>query len=277
VDGWSPARPAHRANQYTAAKVAAGDLSQRISTADTDSELGRLASVLNSTFARLDAAFTQQARFTADAAHELRTPLSVMLTHTQNGLASECPNEEHREAFEASQRAAQRMRRLLDSLLELARLDAGQEPLRHAECDLAKIAADCIALIRPLGDARRIKIHPELSPAACRGDAERLAQVITNLLSNAIEYNHDGGEIRIAARRANGTATLVVSNTGPGIPAEDLPHIFERFRRADAARSGGHVGLGLAIAKAIVDAHGGSIEAASEPIRGATFRVGIPG
>ena len=256
-----------------AAKIAAGDLTQRISTADTDSELGRLASVLNSTFARLDAAFTQQARFTADAAHELRTPVSVVLTHAQNGLASDCLNEEHREAFEASQRAAQRMRRLIDSLLELARLDAGQEPLRRAACDLSKITADCVTHIRPLADSRRIEIHAELSPASCMGDGERLAQVVTNLLSNAIDYNHKGGEVWIATARNADAATLTVTNTGPGIPAEDLPHIFERFHRADKARSAGHSGLGLAITQAIVQAHGGSIEVAGDPDKTTTFTV----
>ena len=257
----------------TAAKIATGDLSQRIDTAETDSELGRLATVLNSTFARLDAAFAQQARFTADAAHELRTPVSVMLTHAQNGLASECLNDEHREAFEATQRAAQRMRSLIESLLELARIDAGQEPLRREKCDLSKIAGDCIELIRPLAAARRITIHTDLPSTHCQGDAGRLAQVVTNLLSNAIDYNHDDGEVRIATKRTNGTATLTVSNTGPGIPATDLPHIFERFHRADKARTVGHSGLGLAIAQAIVQAHSGSIEAASEPGKGATFTV----
>ncbi len=265
-------RPVEDISQ-TAAKIAGGDLTQRIDTADTDSELGQLAIVLNSTFARLDAAFAQQARFTADAAHELRTPVSVMLTHAQNGLASECLIEEHREAFEASHRAAQRMRRLIDSLLQLARLDAGQEPLRRDECDLSQIAADCITLLSPLADARRIQIHTELPATICHGDAERLAQVVTNLLSNAIDYNHDGGEVRVATKRINGTATLIVSNTGPGIPAEDLSHIFERFHRADQARTTGHSGLGLAIAQAIVQAHGGSIEAASDPGKGASFTV----
>lgn len=260
----------------TAAKIATGDLSQRIDTAETDSELGRLATVLNSTFARLDAAFAQQARFTADAAHELRTPVSVMLTHAQNGLASECLNEEHREAFEATQRAAQRMRSLIESLLELARIDAGQEPLHRVECDLAKISADCIELIRPLAAARRIATHTDLPATTCHGDAGRLAQVVTNLLSNAIDYNHDGGEVRITTKRTNGTATLTVSNTGPGIPAADIPHIFERFHRADKARTAGHTGLGLAIARAIVQAHGGSIEAASEEGKGATFTVRLP-
>lgn len=260
----------------TAAKIAAGDLAQRISTTETDSELGHLAGLLNSTFARLDAAFTQQARFTADAAHELRTPISVMLTQTQSALARERPAAEYRETLEACQRATQRMRRLIESLLELARLDAGQEPLRRDESDLATIAADCTELIRPLAATRGITIHAALSAAACRGDAERLAQVVTNLLSNAIDYNHDGGEVRIATTRTNGTTTLSVSNTGPGIADADLPHLFERFHRADKARSGSHSGLGLAIAKAIVLAHGGSIRATSEAGSGATFTVSLP-
>ena len=262
----------------TAGKIATGDLTQRISTADTDSELGQLAAVLNSTFARLDAAFTQQARFTADAAHELRTPVTVMLTHTQNGLASECQNEEHREAFEASQRAAQRMRRLIESLLELARLDAGQEPLQHAPFDLSRTTQDCIELVRPLADERRLTIHSELPAVECLGDSERLGQVITNLLTNALLHNPPGGEVRVTARRENGFALLTVADNGPGIPAADLPRIFERFYRADKSRtrSTGGTGLGLAISKAIVEAHSGTIEVASEPGHGTRFTIRLP-
>jgi heavy metal sensor kinase len=262
----------------TAEKIAAGDLGQRIISAETDSELGRLAIVLNATFARLDAAFTQQARFTADAAHELRTPLTVVLTHTQNALASPCPNEEHREALEATQRAAQRMRRLIDSLLELARLDAGQEPLRRAECDFAKIVAEGVALIRPLAVARKIAIHTTLPSAPCKADAERLAQVVTNLLSNAIEHNIDGGEVRVETAHHHATVALEISNSGTGIAADDLPHIFDRFQRGDKVRTdgGSHSGLGLAIAEAIVKAHGGAIKARSRPGSGATFIVTLP-
>ena len=260
----------------TAAKIASGDLSQRISSTETDSELGKLAGVLNSTFARLDAAFTQQARFTADAAHELRTPVSVMLTQIQSALARERPAEEYREPLEACQRATQRMRRLIESLLELGRLDAGQEQMRRDECDLATIAADCVELIRPLATARGITIRTEISKATCHGDAERIAQVMTNLLSNAIDYNHDGGSVHIATKRRNGSASFIVSNSGPGIPAQDLPLIFERFHRTDKARSGGHSGLGLAIAKAIVQAHCGTIEASSEPGNMTTFSVTVP-
>jgi len=261
-----------------AQKIATGDLTQRISADASGSELGQLISVLNSTFARLDTAFAQQARFTADAAHELRTPVSVMLAHAQYGLASGCGNDEHREAFEASQRAAQRMRRLIESLLELARLDDGQESPRREACDLAVIAADCIGLIRPMAAQRGIQIHTDFAAVICQGDGDRLAQVVANLLANAIDYNHDGGEIHISTRSGNGTVTLAVTNTGPGIPAEDLPQIFNRFHRADKARGGanGHSGLGLAIAKAIVQAHGGSIHAISEAGKGAAFTVTLP-
>ena len=206
---------------------------------ETDSELGKLAAVLNASFARLEALFTQQSRFTADAAHELRTPVAVMLTQTQSALARERPAAEYRETLEACQRATQRMRRLIESLLELARFDAGQEPLRRTTCDLARIAGDCLELVRPLAAARGIGIHADLPAVECQGDAEHLGQVITNLLGNAIDYNRDGGEIRLAARRDGETATLVVSDTGPGIAPDDLPHVFERFHRGDKARTGG--------------------------------------
>jgi heavy metal sensor kinase len=278
VGGWLVTRAIRPVEDIsaTAAKIATGDLSQRIGATDAESELGQLTTVLNSTFARLETSFAQQARFTADAAHELRTPVTVLLTQTQSALAHERPAEEYRETVEACQRAAQRMRRLIESLLELARLDAGQEPLRREECDLARIAPDGLELIRPLASARGIHIHTDLSPAVCHGDADRLAQVVTNLLSNAIDYNHDGGEVRVTTQRTNGTATLTVNNTGPGISAEDLPHIFERFHRADKARTAGHSGLGLAIVQAIVLAHGGEIEVRSEPDAGATFTVRLP-
>lgn len=261
-----------------AQKVATGDLTQRIAGSPSGSELGELVDLLNSTFARLDSAFTQQAHFTADAAHELRTPVSVMLAQAQYGLANACENSEHRESFEAIQRAANRMRRLIESLLELARLDAGQEATRREPHDLAVITADCLETLRPMAEARGIRVHADLGPAMCACDAERIAQVAANLLNNAFHYNHEGGEVHVSTRRDSGTATLVVRNTGPGITAEDLPRIFDRFYRADKARSGrsGHTGLGLAIARAIVQAHGGSIHAEGEPGKGAAFTVSLP-
>lgn len=257
-----------------AARIAEGDLSQRIESSESKSELGQLANVLNTTFSRLEALFAQQANFTADAAHELRTPVTVMLTQTQSALTRERPAEEYRETIEACQRAAQRMRRLIESLMELARLDAGQEPLHVEKCDLAKVVQDCLELMRPLAVARKISMESQLSAAECRGDIERLAQVVTNLLSNAIEYNYEGGEIRISTHCREGAAVLQISNTGEGIDAADLPRVFDRFHRGDKARTAtGHSGLGLAIVQAIVRAHGGSIAVESEPGKGATFVV----
>jgi len=262
----------------TATKIAAGDLSQRISATGRENELSRLAGVLNSTFARLEAAFAHQARFTSDASHELRTPVSVILTQTQGALARERSVAEYREALEACQRAAQRMRKLTESLLELSRLDAGQAPFKHESFDLARVATECVELVRPLAEQREIRLACELRPASCLGDAERIAQVVTNLLTNAIHFNRPRGEVRIATGPENGTAWLTVKDTGEGIPAEDLPHIFERFYRADKSRSGtqGRTGLGLAISKAIADTHGGSIEVSSQPGAGSVFTLKLP-
>ena len=270
-------RPIH-AISSAAEKISTGDLTERIHTADTASELGQLAGVLNSTFSRLESAFTRQARFTADAAHELRTPLAVMLTHIQNSLADDDLSDEHREAFAACQRAAQRMRRLTESLLTLARLESGKNPATRTSCDLAPVVRDAIELLRPLADRESVTLISEISASPCLGNTEQLGQVATNLVSNAIFYNRPGGEVRVTLASAADGIRLTVSDTGQGIPATDLPHIFERFYRADRARTSaaGNVGLGLSISQAIIAAHGGSIAVTSVPACGSTFTVHLP-
>jgi len=260
----------------TAVQIAAGDLSKRINASDTDSELGRLAGVLNSTFARLEAAFEEQKQFTSDAAHELRTPVSVVLTQTQMALTRERTAAEYRETIESCQRAAQRMRGLIESLLELARFDVGQEQLKRVRFDLSRTAQDCIDLVCPLAEERHVNIQTDLPPVDCTGDPARLGQVITNLLTNAIHYNKLDGNVRLSARPENGSATLSVTDTGEGISSEDLPHIFKRFYRADKSRTRGRTGLGLAISKAIVESHGGTLQVASQPGEGTTFTLKLP-
>jgi len=260
----------------TAAKISAGDLSQRINAAGTESELGQLAVTLNSTFARLESAFDQQKQFASDAAHELRTPVSVILTQTQTALNRERDAKEYKETIEACERAAQRMKKLIGSLLELARLEAGQEQFKRLRFDCAKTVSDCVDLVRPLALERHIKIFTQLSPLEIEGDSERFAQAVTNLLSNAIQYNHDGGEVKISLSHENNMAVLSVSDTGQGIAAKDLPRVFERFYRADKSRSSGNTGLGLAISRAIVSAHGGTIDVASQENAGTTFTVRLP-
>ena len=252
-------------------------MSQRINVAETESELGRLAAVLNSTFARLDAAFEQQKQFASDAAHELRTPVSVILTQTQTALGRERQAAEYRETVEACQRAAQRMRKLIRELLELAQLDAGQERMKRLRFDFAKTIADCIELTQPLAAESGVNLVSELPPLEITGDPERLAQVVTNLLTNAVQYNKPGGEVRVKLKLENGLAVLTVADTGQGIAAKDLPRVFGRFFRADESRTGaGNAGLGLAISKAIIEAHGGTIEVASEKDAGTTFTVRLP-
>jgi two-component system OmpR family sensor kinase len=261
-----------------AARIAEGDLSRRINTTETGSELNALAQTLNSTFAQLETAFARQARFTADAAHELRTPVTVLLTHVQNVINGGDLSADNREALEACQRAAQRMRRLIESLLQLARFDAGSEALERRECDLAVVARECADLTRPLADARGLAFGEDLRAAPFSGDPDRIAQVLVNLLGNAIQYNHEGGEVRLATRCEGREAVCEVANSGPGIEAAHLPHVFERFYRVDQARTGGsgRTGLGLAISKAVIMAHGGTISVESEVGGRTVFTFRLP-
>ena len=259
-----------------AAKISSGDLSQRISVTETESELGQLADVLNATFARLEAAFAQQKQFTADAAHELRTPLAALISEAQITLARERAVADYKEALAASLDIAQQMRRLTDSLLELARLDAGQENLTRQKIDLSAVVEEGVKFVIPLAAPRQLQFLCDLAPAEVFADPGRMTQVVTNLLTNAIHYNRDGGKIRVTTGVENHGAVLSVEDTGHGISAADLPHVFERFYRADKSRSTGGLGLGLAITKAIVTAHGGTIEVTSEKNVGTKFRVRLP-
>ena len=260
-----------------ATKISGGNLSQRISVAEAESELGQLANVLNSTFARLESAFAQQKQFASDAAHELRTPVTVILTQTQTTLNRERDVAGYKQTLEACQRAAQRMRNLIESLLALTRLDAGQESLKRLRFDFAKTVEDSVTLIKPLALEKGVKIVTELESLEINGDSERLAQVATNLLANAIQYNHPEGDVHVTLKSENGLAVLSVADSGKGIAAEDLPRVFERFYRGDKSRTGaGNTGLGLAICQAIVTAHAGTIEVSSRENIGTTFTVRLP-
>ncbi len=201
-------------------KISAGDLSQRINVAEAESELGQLAAVLNSTFARLESAFAQQKQFAADAAHELRTPVSVMLTQTQTALNRERDAADYKQTVEACQRAAQRMRKLIESLLALARLDAGQEVLKRLRFDFSKTISDCAELVQPLADERGVKI---ISEAVAAGNHRRFRTAgagCHEFLTNAIQYNQPGGEVHVKLESQNGLAVLTVTDTGQGIAAE---------------------------------------------------------
>ena len=262
----------------TAKKISGGDLGQRIPPADSESELGRLSSDLNHTFARLQAAFARQSQFTADASHELRTPVAVILTQTQTALSRERSAAEYRDCIEACQRSARRMRGLIESMLLLARFDSNEKTEDRECCDLARIAKESIELLKPLAYEKSVVFAVDAMPAHCSGNAVQLAQAVSNIVSNAIQYNRPGGSVRVTVRPEGDKVVLSVSDSGHGIPPGDLPHIFERFYRADKARTNtrGHSGLGLAITKAIIEGHGGAIDVVSEPDTGTTFTVRLP-
>ncbi|MDZ4402726.1 ATP-binding protein [Prosthecobacter sp.] len=259
----------------TAERISEGQLSERINAPERDSELGELAAVLDDTFAKLETSFTQQAQFTADAAHELCTPLSIIISHAQRGLRGERSAEENHELFDACHRAARRMEKLTTSLLALAQQDANAAAPDKQPCDLADLARETAALIRPAVDAKQLTLHLDLAPAACVAHADGTAQIILNLLTNALEHTPAGGSVTVKTSVDAGHATLAVTDTGPGIAAEHLPHLFERFYRADPSRSRstGGAGLGLAISKAIADAHGAALEVASTVGAGSTFTL----
>jgi two-component system, OmpR family, sensor kinase len=262
----------------TANRISAGSLSERINMSHTQCELGALASNLNATFARLEAAFAQQKQFTANASHELRTPITVLVSEAQTALARRRNAEDYRAPLEACLATAQQMRRLTETLLQLARLDAGLESVERSPLDLSDIAHACIGGIRPLASERGLRFHCDLALASALGDADLLSHVITNLLSNAIRHSPPNGQIRVCTRLEHAEALVSVADHGCGISVKDLPHIFERFYRGDNSRSraDGHSGLGLSIGMAIVRAHNGTIQVSSQPGTGSTFIVRLP-
>ena len=261
----------------TAEGIAAGDYQRQIDEADTESELGRLAVVLNTTFANMNAARERVTQFTADASHELRTPLTVILSDSQHALRQARTPEEYQHALETIKQAALRMKKISDGLLELAHGDLAQTSER-VPCDLADLADEAVALLARLARENGAELSAHLDGAPILADPARLGRVILNLVMNAILHNPAGVRVTVHTGVVAGQAELSVQDNGRGIPAESLPYIFERFRRVDPAdsRHTSGAGLGLAIVKQAIEAHGGTITVTSELGAGTTFRVRLP-
>jgi heavy metal sensor kinase len=262
----------------TASRISAANLGERIEVQRVDRELTDLAEVLNQTFGRLQAAFERQVRFTADASHELRTPLAILRSHAELALSRPRTAQEYQQSLEACLRAGTRMTELVEGLLILARADAGKLDLGREPLEFRQVVSETIGSLQPLADTKKVGLTADLKPAYVLGDAGRLSQVVTNLLTNAINYNRPGGTVHVSLKSANGEVEVKVIDSGPGIPAADQPLLFERFHRVDKARSrasGGH-GLGLAICKSIVEAHGGKIGFDTKLRQGTTFWVRLP-
>jgi heavy metal sensor kinase len=242
-------------------------------------ELTPIVERLTETLDMLKRAFTREKQAAADISHELRTPLAALLTTIEVTLRKPRSPEDYREVLMECRASGQQMSNLVERLLALARLDAGVDQLRPQPVDVSELAEECAALVRPLAEARGLKLLVERNgPAMLRADPAKLREVMTNLLHNAIQYNRPDGSVQLKVAREHGCLEVEVKDTGIGISTEARQHIFERFYRADPARSadGLHAGLGLSIVKGYVDLMGGTIAVESIEGEGSTFRVRVP-
>jgi len=278
--GLRPLVEMERASQ----RIAAGALSLRLEEPPARDEIGRLARSFNSMVAQLEDAFTRQKRFVADVSHELRTPLTALGGGLEMLLlgADRGDAEAARRLTRGMYAEVDRMRRLVEDLLTLTRLDDGQAGLRTDLIAIAPIVAEVCEQAERLARGQSVRCDVEAGLPSIRADADRLRQVLLNLLDNALKHTPATGTITIAARREGDTCvSLAVKDTGRGIPAEALPHVFDRFYRADPARarSGertGGAGLGLSIARGLVEAQGGRIAIESASGRGTTVILRFP-
>ncbi len=255
----------------------ADDLSQRLPRRGPgNDEMGRLVTAFNDTLGRLEQLFTSQQRFLADVSHELRTPLTVIKGNVD---LMRRMKQMDKESLDNIEDEADRLTRLVGDLLLEAQAESGKLPLHFAPVELDTLLLEVFKEMRVLARERVQLKLPEIDQIMINGDRDRLKQVLINLIANAIKYTPQGGEVYLSLGKVGDNARLIVRDTGLGIPAEDLPHIFERFYRAEKSRSRSKVGgfgLGLSIAYWIVNHHGGQIEVDSAEGKGATFCIYLP-
>jgi heavy metal sensor kinase len=260
-------------------RVSEKDMRLQFDEPRVPNELRPIVERLSQTLKQLEQAFVREKQATADISHELRTPLAALLTTTEVGLRKNRSAEEYRQLLVDCRSIGQQLSQQVERLLALARLDAGVDRLRTQEVDAAQVARQCADLVRPLAQARELtlEVHND-GPACLTTDADKLREVLTNLLHNAIEYNRPGGRVDVGVTPTNGCLNLIVRDTGIGMSPETQQHIFQRFYRADPSRhdAGLHAGLGLAIVKGYVDLMGGTIAVESVPEQGTTFRLNLP-
>ena len=272
-----------RSIEATAASIAAGDLTRRVEPANARTEIGRLGLALNAMLAQIESAFIAREaserklrRFVADASHELRTPLAAVRAYAElfKRGANRRPEDLARSMAGIS-RESERMSILVEDLLLLARLDEGR-PLQQERVRLDEVVTEAVETAHTVDPGRPIALEAE--PVVVLGDHDRLRQIVDNLLSNTRAHTPPKTPVQVGVGCANGTAVIQVADQGPGMSAEVLDRVFERFYRPDASRSraSGGVGLGLSIVAAVAEAHGGRAEAESKAGHGATFRIVLP-
>ena len=263
----------------TAERISSHNLSQRLPVPNTGDELERLSIALNNMIRRLEDAFKQTQRFLADASHELRTPLTIMQAGLEAMTEKANTRLDVQEVAGSTLEETERLRRIVEGLFALSRLDAGEALEKSSPFDLGELVADTADQICLLAEDKDIAIkRTTAQQVIIEGDRARIKQIVVNLLDNAIKYTPCGGRIDVRVTARNGNAILEVADTGIGIPAEALPLVSERFNRVDKARSRdlGGAGLGLSIVKSIATAHRGRVEVNSQEGEGARFVVELP-
>lgn len=270
-------RPVERMRQETA-MISEGDLEKRLQVPATGDEIASLATTLNQMLARLEQAFEKERRFVDDASHELRTPLGILKTELELALRRSRSKEELEAALRSAAEESERLNRLADDLLVLARSDRGRLPLHKTELDVADLIAEAVDRFRYQAEERGVSFEISVPPSTVVAvDKTRLQQALGNLIDNALTHTDDGGHIQVSASLSpDRELTMSVADTGSGFPAAFIDKAFDPFARADAGRSEGGTGLGLAIVKAIVTAHGGSIEATNQDRSGALLTMKVP-
>lgn len=279
---WLSRRALAPVDQVTKAarSIGAHDLSRRLTVPHTSDELQRLTQTLNEMLARLEAAFQRVNQFTADASHELRTPVSVMRTNAEITLRKPRSEAEYREALVRILDESEKVSHLIEQLLQLARADSGSAALQMTRSDLNAALQSACREAGVLAEAKHLHFSQSIPEHALwvQGDSASLERLFMILLDNAVKYTPSGGLVDVHLASDDGFAVTSIRDTGTGIAAQDIEHVFDRFYRADRARSreSGGTGLGLAIGRWIAEAHRGEIRVESEPAKGSTFHVRIP-
>ena len=266
-----------------AGRIGAVNLHERLAVQNDKDELGHLARSFNSLLDRLSQSFERQQRFMADASHELRTPVAILRGEAEVALSQQSRSpEEYRESLGVLHQEAERLTHIVEDLFTLTRADAGQYPLQPRDFYLDELVAECVHSARTLVLAKKISLNfEEACESPIQADESLLRRMILNLLDNAIKYTAEGGRVTVTCSRAGEEYALSIMDTGGGIPADLQPRIFERFFRADKARSraendGGGAGLGLSISRWIAEAHHGRLELTRSDSIGSTFTAHLP-
>jgi heavy metal sensor kinase len=264
----------------TARTISAQNLSSRLVVPNTGDELQRLSETLNGMLGRLEAAFKKITQFTADASHELRTPVAVMRTRAELSLRKARSPEEYREVIAEVLAELEKTSALIEQLMFLARADSGSETLHFSPTNVAEVLREACHQGSALAEAKQVGFAEHINGDSVwvQGDASSLRRLFLILIDNAVKYTAPSGRVEVSLQRNNGFAVAEVRDTGIGIAEADLPSVFERFYRADKARSreSGGVGLGLSIGRWITEVHAGTIEVQSAPGRGSVFQVRLP-